>query len=401
MNSSKEQDPFQQLSEQPEPHLPLEEIGGFFPKLWHRLVSVGLGESALRAAMLGATTLVLLGVVLVMGNFYVSAGGGSAAALAPSPTPLGVQATEVVAPALAKVDPSANSDGIARSASLHTIRPAKPRTGLTTYVVQAGDNLFSVAEKFGLKPESVLWGNRYTLGDDPHTIIPGQDLIILPVDGTVHRWSAGEGLNGVADYYHVTPEAIINFPANGLNPATIGDYANPNITPGTLLIIPGGYGEFTDWRTPRITRDDPAVALNVGPGACTSSYDGILGTQNFTWPLPDHVLSGYDYSPEANHFGIDIAGTMGESVYAADNGIVVYAGWNDWGYGEMVVIDHGGGWQTLYAHLSTVAVTCGQEVYRGDTIGTVGDTGNSIGPHLHFELRNDNYGRMNPWDFLQ
>ena len=92
---------------------------------------------------------------------------------------------------------------------------------------------------------------------------------------------------------------------------------------------------------------------------------------------------------------------MGNPIFAADNGVIVYAGWNDYGYGEMVVIDHGYGWQSLYAHLSVINVGCGQEVFRGDTIGLMGSTGNSSGPHLHFELRSDEYGRVNPWDFLQ
>jgi murein DD-endopeptidase MepM/ murein hydrolase activator NlpD len=126
-----------------------------------------------------------------------------------------------------------------------------------------------------------------------------------------------------------------------------------------------------------------------------------MGTLNFTWPTLNHYLSGYDYDPSANHYGIDIDGENGDPITAADNGVIVYAGWNDWGYGEMIVIDHGQGWQTLYAHLSSVNVSCGQEVYRGDLIGTMGSTGNSSGPHLHFELRSDEYGRVNPWDFLQ
>jgi murein DD-endopeptidase MepM/ murein hydrolase activator NlpD len=193
----------------------------------------------------------------------------------------------------------------------------------------------------------------------------------------------------------------VNYPGNHLNAAELGDFALPNIAPGTLLIIPGGKGEFPDWRTPRITRENPAAAINVGPGACSGSYDGVMGTLNFVWPVSDRYLSGYDYNPEANHYGIDIHGEIGDPVSAADNGVVVYAGWNDWGYGEMIVIDHGQGWQTLYAHLSTVDVRCGQEVYQGDIIGTVGSTGNSSGPHLHFELRSDDYGRVNPWDFLR
>jgi murein DD-endopeptidase MepM/ murein hydrolase activator NlpD len=92
---------------------------------------------------------------------------------------------------------------------------------------------------------------------------------------------------------------------------------------------------------------------------------------------------------------------MGDSVKAVDNGVVVYAGLNDWGYGQMIVIDHGKGWQSLYAHLATILVKCGQEVYSGDKIGSIGDTGMAQGAHLHFELRSDNLGRVNPKNFLK
>jgi murein DD-endopeptidase MepM/ murein hydrolase activator NlpD len=128
--------------------------------------------------------------------------------------------------------------------------------------------------------------------------------------------------------------------------------------------------------------------------------DGAVGTGAFIWPTVNHILSGYDYSPSTNHFGIDIAGALGNAVYAADNGVVVYAGWNDWGYGNVIVIDHDGGWQTLYAHLSALNVGCGYSVYQGDVIGAIGSTGNSSGPHLHFEMLNESYGKVNPWNFL-
>ena len=130
------------------------------------------------------------------------------------------------------------------------------------------------------------------------------------------------------------------------------------------------------------------------------SYDGVLGTLNFRWPVREHTLR-LRLRARGNHFGIDIKGNIGDPVTTVDHGVVVYAGWNDWGYGNMVVVDHGKGWQSLYAHLATVDVSCGQEVYQGDLIGTIGDTGMAIGAHLHFELRNDEYGRVNPWDFLQ
>jgi murein DD-endopeptidase MepM/ murein hydrolase activator NlpD len=213
-------------------------------------------------------------------------------------------------------------------------------------------------------------------------------------------WSAGEGLNGVASFYGVTPEDILNWPGNNLDLDEIGDYANPRIPSDTMLVIPGGHGTYTDWRTPRISREEPATAKHLGPGACTASYDGISGSLVFAWPTTERFLSGFDYSPETNHFGIDIAGQTGNPIYAADHGVVVYAGWNDYGYGNMIVIDHGSGWQTLYAHLDSVNVSCGEEVIQGETIGTMGSTGKSTGPHLHFEMRSDEYGRVNPWNFL-
>ena len=80
---------------------------------------------------------------------------------------------------------------------------------------------------------------------------------------------------------------------------------------------------------------------------------------------------------------------------------MVYAGWNDWGYGYVIVLDHGNGWQSLYAHLSAINVGCGQSVYQGGVIGAMGCTGNCTGSHLHFELMNDAYGKVNPLNYLQ
>ncbi len=368
--------------------------------IWERIRHLGLEPAVMRSLTLVATALMMALVVWLMSRYYVSVEGQRAADVkavsATQPLPSGSQMI------LAQVaQPAVESEAIRRDVNLDTVLPMRARAEIVSYSVQPGDNLFSIAERFNLKPETVLWSNRYVLVDDPHFIYPGQELLISPVDGTLHRWSAGEGLNGVAEFYKVTPEDIINFPGNHLSLATLGDYASPNITPGTMLVVPGGKGEFTDWRTPRITREEPATAVNVGPGACSESYDGVVGTLNFRWPVQSRVLSGYDYSPSANHYGIDIGGQMGDPVWTVDNGIVVYAGWNDWGYGNMVVVDHGFGWQSLYGHLATVDVICGQEVYSGDILGSMGDTGAAEGVHLHFELRSDEYGRVNPWDFLQ
>ncbi len=368
--------------------------------LWERIRHLGLEPAVIRGLTLVATAVMMSLVVWVMSKYYISVEGQRAVDVkASTVTESAPAGSEVFIAQVA--EPVVQSDAIRRDVNLDTVLPMRARTEIINYTVQAGDNLFSIAERFNLQTETVLWSNRYILGDDPHFIYPGQQLLISPVDGTLHRWTAGEGLNGVAEFYKVSPDEIVNYPGNHLSADTLGDYSSPNITPGTMLIVPGGKGEFTDWRTPRITREDPATAVNVGPGACTESYDGVVGTLNFRFPVEDPALSGYDYAPSANHLGIDLRGEMGDPIKAVDNGVVVYAGWNDWGYGNMVAVDHGFGWQSLYAHLAEVDVICGQEVYAGDKLGSMGDTGEADGVHLHFELRSDEYGRVNPWDFLR
>jgi len=290
--------------------------------------------------------------------------------------------------------------GIPRLAQLHTILPTRPRFEVVKYTVVIGDTIFGIAEKFGLHPETILWGNLYILGDNPHFLQPDQELNILPTDGVYHRWSEGEGLNGVAKYYEVSPEAIVDWPGNHLNRQTLGDFAAPNIPAGTWLVIPGGKREFSSWATPRITRGDPASAKILGPGYCGKIVDGVIGAGDFIWPTDAHWISGYDYSPATNHRGIDIGGKTGDAIYAVDHGVVVYAGWNNYGYGNVVVLDHGNGWQTLYAHLSAWNVSCGASVYQSTVIGLMGSTGRSPGPHLHFEMLHYTYGKVRPHDFL-
>jgi hypothetical protein len=373
-------------------------------RVWEALMRLGLGEVVLRAgSALFLLALVLL-VVWVMGTFYLvededlPTSQRGAAVAAPLPT-----ATPTVKPPAFKVLAAytgAFNDGVTRLAELRTVLPARPRFEIVRYVVQPGDTIFGIAEMFNLSPETVLWGNYYILADDPHRLKPDQVLNILPVDGVYYEWHAGDGLNSVADFYGVVPEVIIDWPGNNLDPETIGDWAYPNIQPSAWLVIPGGKREFVSWSAPRITREDPAVASVLGPGACEPIFDGPIGDGTFIWPSIEKYVSGFDFSPSTNHYGIDIAGDEGFAIFGADDGVVVYAGWNDWGYGYTVVIDHGNGWQTLYAHLSAYNVECGSYVYQGDIIAAMGSTGNSSGAHLHFEMRSDEYGRANPWNFL-
>ena len=296
--------------------------------------------------------------------------------------PDGVVRLPEVIPATAEVEPTLES---------------APRDDVIVYTVEEGDSIFAIADKFGLKPETVLWSNRLTLGDTPDGIYPGDQLYIIPVDGTYHRWSEGEGMNGVANGYGVTVDDIIDYPLNNLDRATLGNLSLPNIEPGTWLVIPGGSLPSLSWVPARDSEVSGSIYL--GNGACTVLY-GNSGTGTFTWPTTNHLLSGYDYTPPT-HNGLDFDGDMGSPIYAVDSGVIVYSGWSDRGYGNLIVVDHDNGWQSFYAHLMDGSLLpCGTNVVKGEWIASMGSTGNSTGPHLHFELRS--YGAaVNPWAYLQ
>ena len=123
----------------------------------------------------------------------------------------------------------------------------------------------------------------------------------------------------------------------------------------------------------------------------------MVGSGAFIYPANRHWISGYNYT--GIHLGIDLDGDIGEPAYASDSGVVVFAGWSDWGYGNTLVIAHGNNWWTLYGHLSGIYVGCGQGVYQGNQIGAIGDTGKSQGAHLHFEVYYGVY-QTNPWGVL-
>ncbi len=297
------------------------------------------------------------------------------------------------------IDQASLQYGIQRVAFIHTSIPTRARVDVIIYTVEQGDSLFGIAETFGLKPETILWGNFDTLSDNPHTLQPGQELNILPVNGTFHEWHEGESLIKVAEYYGVDPLEIIQWPGNKIDIYDF-DIDNPVFAAGQKLIVPGGSRELVDYGPPAITRNNPAIAATYGPGHCGTIYTGAVGVGVFLWPTTERWISGYDYNPGAGHPAIDIAGSIGNSVWASDNGVIVYSGWSNHGYGNLVVVDHGNGWQTLYAHLNSISVGCGQSVYQGQVIGGLGTTGNSSGPHLHFEMIYLG-AKVNPWNFLQ
>ncbi len=137
----------------------------------------------------------------------------------------------------------------------------------------------------------------------------------------------------------------------------------------------------------------------IGPGQCVlSELYGPVGSGTAVWPAGDRWLSGYDFS--GWHPGIDISAAYGAPIYAMDSGVVVYAGWNNQGYGNLVIVDHANGIWTAYAHLSQLLVTCLQGVTQGQVIAAAGSTGNSTAAHLHFETFRAGAGQVSPWALL-
>ncbi len=372
------------------------ESRGVIAQLVDFLLRLGLGETMLRISTV-VLSVVMIGVVVWLVRSFQARSTQAGAAVE-------AQATEAVTAGVggeAFQPVSANSfDGIPRVAQPFTTIPNRPRQEIVKYTVQDGDTVFGIAQQFGLTPETVLWGNYNLLLDNPHSLKPGQDLLILPSDGVYWQWLAENkgGLPGFAKFFGANVDDILNAPINKLDPATVGDLNNPNIPDGTWLFIPGGRRELISWSAPLgVTRDNPASARVLGPGACDPVAGGAVGYGTFVWPAPQHYLSGYDFS--GVHRGIDIAGNTGEAVFATDAGVIVYVGWNNYGYGNMIMIDHGQGFQSLYAHLSAFNVSCGQSVGQGDVIGAIGSTGNSSGSHLHFEILSA-HAKINPWDVL-
>jgi murein DD-endopeptidase MepM/ murein hydrolase activator NlpD len=317
-----------------------------------------------------------------------------------TPTPPATAAPEVTAePVLESLalslgpEPTAAPGDVIRQIDVHTLIPTRPRYEVTEYTVESNDTLFIIATKFNLKPETILWGNP-ALADNPNILSVGQVLNILPIDGALRVVQPGDTVEKIARAFHGTPEDIINFPGNNLDPS------DPQLVMGQNIIIPGGWRDSIVWQLPVITRASVGPSANTGePGACRGPFSGPSGSWTFVWPANNHYLSGTDYLP-VGHPGIDIAAGLGAGIYAADTGVIVFAGWSYRGYGNLVIVDHGNGWQTAYAHLSQINVACGGSIYQGQLLGLSGSTGNSTGPHLHFEMRHSEYGRVNPWLYL-
>jgi len=268
--------------------------------------------------------------------------------------------------------------------------------GIVTHTVASGDTLFGIAGDFDVSPESILWSNYGNLRDDPDLLSIGQQLLIPPANGVVVLVEGGDTVESIARRLKVGEASIVAEPINQLV------RSSDTLQKGRLVFVPGGQRETIVWQMPKPVE----VRVNAGGvkvysvGVCGEVAIPRLGANAYIYPVNTRNLSGYNYS--ASHPGLDFAGRLGDPIYAADSGTVIYAGYSlgangaPVGYGQYVVIDHGNGYQTLYAHASRLFVRCGQQVTRGAQIAAIGSVGRSTGPHLHFELRLGGVA-LNPW----
>ncbi len=265
----------------------------------------------------------------------------------------------------------------------NTIISTLPRENITTYAVSEGETYWTIAYKFEITTDTLKWANEDI--EDWEDLKIGQELVILPVNGLLYRVDEGDALADISSFYGVSKDKILQ--QNKLASAS-------DVVSGQNLILPGArkYRTYT-------TQSD---SVNQG----VESYAGriLAGTGNFAWPVGSstHYITQYFgwITSWYKHTGIDLDRRNSTEIYASDRGTVVAAkyGWGG-GYGNHIIVDHGNGFQTLYAHLTSIGVSVGDDVEQGQQIGVMGTTGYSTGIHLHFEIRQEGTA-LNPLAYL-
>jgi murein DD-endopeptidase MepM/ murein hydrolase activator NlpD len=270
--------------------------------------------------------------------------------------------------------PAAAADRVAARGLAALVRPSLPvtvvptrlREGVIKHEVEAGDTVWSLAQRYGISSQTILWANQLSEED---LLQIGQQLLILPVSGVYHQVQSGDTIEHIAERYRADPQAIRD----------VNHITNQTLAASDKLIVPGGI--LPEALRPRTLArpETPAAAAASSPAAAGPP----TGSGRFAWPARGEITTYFS----GWHPGIDIAGTSGTPILAADDGVVAFTGWDTTGYGYRIVIDHGNGWVTTYNHLlPAFQVRAGEEVSQGQVVGLMGSTGRSTGPHLHLEF---------------
>lgn len=244
-----------------------------------------------------------------------------------------------------------------------------------SYTVLGGDTLSGIGSKFKISTDAIKYVNGLS---DSSVIKPGQVITIPPLSGLIHEVESGDSLASIAEKYSVAEQAIADF--NYILDTT-------SLAVGTELVVP-------DAKVP-----EPELPVYI-PAVYTPStqYASPTPSSSFcVWPTSTRIITQYF---SWYHNGLDVATPWGHfpPLFACTSGTVTRSGWDPWGLGLHVRIDHGNGYETVYGHMSSVDVGYGASVSRGQQIGVMGNTGRSTGPHVHFIV--NYYGvPQNPLNF--
>ena len=259
----------------------------------------------------------------------------------------------------------------------------KARTEIVSYTVKSGDTISAIAQSFGLKVNTILWAND--LGSFS-IIRAGDELKILPSNGFLYKVKSGDTLNKLAQDYKVELSEILE--TNTLNEKS-------SIVIGQELIIPG---QKPVQSSVVASSQGSYTGINVIKDIIIPDNAPVANVSGFLWPTPGRRITQYF---SLRHNGLDIGDKIGTPIYAAESGTVEksLSGYNG-GYGLYVLLDHGNGVKTRYAHASQLLVSTGEKVEKGQVIALIGSTGRSTGPHLHFEILISGVAR-NPLDYIK
>ncbi len=263
------------------------------------------------------------------------------------------------------------ADALQKSGAPSTFTSPQPREKIHYYTVQAGDTISSIAKKFNISINTILWANDLS---GLSIIRPGDKLTILPVSGVLHKVKKGDTISKIAKQYSVSQDKVLAY--NRL-------VNEKQLSIGQLLVIPDGKIKKT-----YVRRTGTLSSIFRKPSSQRKST-------GFIWPTTSRRITQYYHW---RHHAIDIGGRTGSPIYASMSGKIIRARWGR-GYGYHIIIDHGAGKKTLYAHLSKIYVKVGEQISQGTVIGALGSTGWSTGPHLHFEII-INGRKVNPLSYL-
>ena len=256
----------------------------------------------------------------------------------------------------------------------------KKRVEVVDYKVRSGDTVSTIARKFGITVSTILWENNL----NAYSIIrPGDTLSILPESGISYKIARGDTISRISQLFDIDSDEIMK--ANGITDAN-------KIRVGQKVLVPGASTQYVANSNSNSRYSGIQALKDIVKPASAKVRPGV----KMQWPAVCRRLTQY-YS--WRHNGLDVACPLGTSLYAADSGVVEVSGWGR-GYGNQVLINHGGGKKTRYAHASKLYVKKGERVTKGETIAAMGSTGWSTGSHIHFEVI-INGVKYNPLNYIK